>query len=602
MEVFEEILKLNEKESLKSWLELCKNCGKTQEKVLKGIINKAQYTEFGKCYNFEDINSIEEFRENVPILEYDDISEYIERMADGEEDLLFPGRTSFFISTSGTTGNSKKIPENDLSLNAKSAVLKLRNAFLTKCVFEKVKNSSKLIGLLKEKGVDLKAIDSKSLLDKFHFYSVTSSSPNNKTKGGIDIGFASGKTFDNSIFAKRLAYPKEIMGLANGESIMYLSMLFALRYDDIVIITANNAGRFYSRVKYAQEHAEEIISDLRNGTISNRIILSSEERKVLEKYIEPCPEQANFLEDLLKRGKEYFIPKYYWKYLISCRFWLSGSVGVNVDKLKEYLDEDVLYFDVGYGASEAKINIPFESNTGSGTLAISSVFYEFIPVANSQSGDENVTENEIENGTKSEIENGNKKGNKNEKILTAAELKDGGEYEILLTNYAGLYRYPLHDIVRVNGFFGNTPNIEFISKSREILNIAQEKVPAPLVLDFLSEFIAENNGVLRQAQIYPNLADSNYDIFIELENTKKIELIDNFEELSLKFDNILRENFELYDRNRKFKSINQLNIYFMKMGWQDYLYDKREETGAPRSQIKLDSMIKELPSKDWILK
>lgn len=569
MDIYNEILSLNGEGLLKYWLELCDDCRATQEEVLKSIIENSRDTEYGKAHNFSSIKSVEDYRRNVDISDYDAFEDYIERMANGERDLLFPGLTDFFISTSGTTGKSKKIPESKEGLEAKSAVLTLRNGFLAKTLMENIMDSKKFKELIVNKNIDVNNL-SRDLINNVHFYSVTSASPNKKTSGGIDIGFASGKTFENSKFASRLSYPKELMGLSDGEATMYLTMMFALRYDDVVFITSNNAGRFYSRIKYAQEHAEEMINDLRCGTISERLNISDDERKLFESYIEPHPQRADELEELLNRGRKYFIPKYYWKYLFVGRFWLSGSVGVNVDKVRKYLG-DVLYFDIGYGASEGKLNIPFKNDIGYGTLAIASVFFEFIPVGE-------------------------------DTVLTADELEDGGEYEIILTTYSGLYRYPLHDIVKVRGFVGNTPNIEFISKSKEILNIAQEKVPAPGVLDCLNRFIESKGFNLRQAQIYPNNKEISYEIYIELENVNEFNQKDiDLDSLNIEFDDLLRNKFELYNRNRKFESLEPLRIYVMREGWQKHLYDLKEKTGAPRSQVKLATMINEAPENEWII-
>lgn len=568
MEIYETILSKSTDDVFKHWFELCSNCKKTQEEVLLGIINNSKDTLFGKNHNFSNIKSVDDFRSEVPISEYLDFEEYIDEMAKGKEDILFDGLTEFFISTSGSTGKSKLIPESSKSNNAKKAVLLLRNTFLYKIFSEKMANNKRFMEFIKFKNFDINSISMEDMVNNVHIYSVTSTSPNKKTSGGIDVGFASGKTFDNSKYADRLAYPKELMGLGDGEAIIYLTMLFALRYDDVVFVTSNNSGRFYTRVKYAQNHAEELIDDLKNGTISEKLNLSANERKFFESLIKPDPKRAEELRDLLNKGREYFIPKYYWKYLFIGRFWLSGSVGVNVDKLRPYLPDDILYMDIGYGASEGKFNIPLEDNLASGTLAIASLFFEFIPVDNP------------------------------DLILTADELEDNKEYEIILTTYSGLYRYPLHDIIKVRGFYGNTPNIEFISKSKEILNIAQEKLPAPQVIDYLKDYISSLGFNLRQSQIYPNNKKISYEIYVELEETS-CEI--NWDDFAVDFDKLLRSKFELYDRNRMLGSLDQLKVYSMKQGWQNYLYDLREATGAPKSQVKLDSMIKEAPSDKWIL-
>ena len=230
------------------------------------------------------------------------------------------------------------------------------------------------------------------------------------------------------------------------------------------------------------------------------------------------------------------------------------------------MPDDLLYWDVGYGASEGKLTIPIKENEGYGTLATSSIFFEFID------------------------ENGN--------ILTADNLKDDCDYEIILTTYSGLYRYQLHDIVRVKGFFENTPNIEFITKSREIINIAQEKIPAPGILDILTDFMRNNNLTSRQAQIYPNNDDLCYEIYVELEDSSNVNVL----KLSKDFDNVLREKFELYGRNREFESLNEVKIILMKDGWQKSLYDTKDTGNVPRSQIKLEAMILKRPDNEWILK
>lgn len=567
--LFQELLNKNEQDSLQQWIKCCKDCRETQERVLKEILMEAKDSMLGKKYDFASIKTIEEFQNKVPISEYEAIQDEIELMAEGREDILFQGRTEYFISTSGTTGISKKIPESKNSMEAKKAVNKLRKAFLMGELYPHMKKSPRFAAFLKHKQIDPKDVTPKELMKQFHFYSVTSAIAGQKTSGGIDIGYASGKTFENSDFAENLAYPKELMSLKDGEATMYLTMLFGLRYDDVAMVTSNNAGRLYARIEYAKEHAKELLHDLTYGTIKEDIILSEEERKIAESYMTPQPERAKELQKLLDQGKEFFIPKYYWPYLMVARFWLSGSVGVNVKKIRKYLPDDLLYFDIGYGASEGKINIPFQKDLGCGTLGIASLFFEF------QSMEDN-------------------------RILTADQLEDGKEYDLILTNFGGLYRYPLHDVVQVKGFMENTPNIEFITKSKEILNIAQEKLPASSVLSCMNQLALELGTAMKQAQIFPDNENSRYVIFMELEGNSSIDFnISNFEEL---LDNRLKEGFDLYGRNRKFESLQAPQVVLMKNGWQDNLFALKEQKGTPKSQIKLESMIIKVPENKWILK
>jgi hypothetical protein len=88
-----------------------------QREVLQDLVTSAQYTEFGKKYRFSKLFTLKEFKKNVPIHEYEDIKPYIERMMNGEENILWNTPINWFAKSSGTTSDkSKFIPISDESL------------------------------------------------------------------------------------------------------------------------------------------------------------------------------------------------------------------------------------------------------------------------------------------------------------------------------------------------------------------------------------------------------------------------------------------------------------------------------------------------------
>ncbi|MEJ7738799.1 MAG: GH3 auxin-responsive promoter family protein [Chitinophagaceae bacterium] len=88
-----------------------------QREVLQELVTAAQYTEFGRRYNFNHLFSIKAFKETVPVHEYDDLKPYIERMMEGEENLLWNTPIKWFAKSSGTTSDkSKFIPVSEESL------------------------------------------------------------------------------------------------------------------------------------------------------------------------------------------------------------------------------------------------------------------------------------------------------------------------------------------------------------------------------------------------------------------------------------------------------------------------------------------------------
>ncbi|MFW6101170.1 MAG: GH3 auxin-responsive promoter family protein [Bacteroidota bacterium] len=88
-----------------------------QREQLFKLINKAEDTEWGKKYDYPSIESIRDFQERVPVNRYEDMKPYIERLLQGESDLLWPGTIRWFAKSSGTTSDkSKYIPVSKESL------------------------------------------------------------------------------------------------------------------------------------------------------------------------------------------------------------------------------------------------------------------------------------------------------------------------------------------------------------------------------------------------------------------------------------------------------------------------------------------------------
>ncbi len=85
--------------------------------MLQHLVTSAQNTEFGAKYNFSRLFSVKEFKKAVPIHEYDDLKPYIQRIMDGEENLLWNTPVKWFAKSSGTTSDkSKFIPISEESL------------------------------------------------------------------------------------------------------------------------------------------------------------------------------------------------------------------------------------------------------------------------------------------------------------------------------------------------------------------------------------------------------------------------------------------------------------------------------------------------------
>ena len=91
----------------KKW---ARNPAETQRTVFDELIKSAANTQFGIDHGFADIKTHDDFVKRVPIRDYEELKPYIERVVNGEENILWPGKPLYFAKTSGTTSGAKYIP------------------------------------------------------------------------------------------------------------------------------------------------------------------------------------------------------------------------------------------------------------------------------------------------------------------------------------------------------------------------------------------------------------------------------------------------------------------------------------------------------------
>ena len=100
----------------------------TQQKVFNDLIASARDTSFGKDHDFEQISTHKDFVKRVPIRDYEALRPYIDKVVEGEENVLWPGKPLYFAKTSGTTSGAKFIPLTKESMP--SHIKAARNAIL----------------------------------------------------------------------------------------------------------------------------------------------------------------------------------------------------------------------------------------------------------------------------------------------------------------------------------------------------------------------------------------------------------------------------------------------------------------------------------------
>jgi phenylacetate-coenzyme A ligase PaaK-like adenylate-forming protein len=101
----------------------------TQQKVFASLICQAKKTKFGIDHHFEKIKSVEDFANQVPIRDYEQLKPYVDKVVNGEENILWKGKPLYFAKTSGTTSGAKYIPLTKASMP--THINAARNAILS---------------------------------------------------------------------------------------------------------------------------------------------------------------------------------------------------------------------------------------------------------------------------------------------------------------------------------------------------------------------------------------------------------------------------------------------------------------------------------------
>ena len=415
-----------------------------QEETLMDILACGAESEFGKKHDFENINSVEEFRNKVPITEYGDYAGQIERMKKGETDLLFNGRTASFVVTSGTTGKAKFIPESPMGELVKKIVGNMRTVEMIRSCPASLIEGNKILG-------------------------ITNLAVYNKTQAGIPVGSASGQAAGaDPSTAEKLVVPAAVLSASELElsQVDYLTLLFSAAERNVIALICNNIAHFEILLRSFNDNIEPFINDIRQGTISLEI--SDKLRAELMKSFKADPARADELEKM-HREKGALTVSDLWKnfQFVSC--WLSADVGRIARELKYLFPENTMYFDWGYGASEGKFNIPVSPDTSGGLVAAFGYFFEFLPMDGGEP-------------------------------VLLQDTEDNGKYELIITSYSGFYRYNMHDIVRITDDGGKMKSIEFVCKSSDKIVIGGRDFYSADLTEHIEGYEAENNTVIRLYQ------------------------------------------------------------------------------------------------------
>ncbi len=409
--------------ALRRFMSSIENATAEQARLFEQLVRRAANGAFQRDHGFASIQSYEDYASALPIRRYADMAPYIERVRQGEVGALFEADTPIlmFALTSGTTAEPKYIP-------------------ITQDVLEHWREGWSVWGLralLDHHGCFLRGI-----------VQVTSPMNDHIAPGGAPCGAITGllATKQRRLVRRYYTAPIAVADIRDAAAKYYTIMRMSIDRDVAFMVTASPATLLLL-ARAADDHREQIIRDIHDGTLWSQLSMPSETRTALSSRLRPRPDAAKRLERLAaEHGGLY--PRHYWQ-LGFLAHWTGGTMGLYLPLLKKYFGETPSR-DIGLLASEGRLSVPIDDGTASGVLNVRSHFFEFIPAE----------EYGLPHAT----------------ALRTHELEIGREYFVLLTNGSGLYRYDLGDRVRVTGRMGEAPMIEFLSRDAHTSSMAGEKL------------------------------------------------------------------------------------------------------------------------------
>ncbi|MCR5088494.1 MAG: GH3 auxin-responsive promoter family protein [Oscillospiraceae bacterium] len=457
----------------RSLKEMRRNCARANDlsrEFLMKTVRDNRDTEYGKRYHFDRIHSIEDYKRLVPFSCYDDYAPYIERMVDrGEKNLITTYPIVQYAETSGSVGVPKKIPVSRQSMSIYTKYTITRVTALADAWHREHYGKRLPIG----RGFNQLEIVDRTLPD------------------GTPLGNISGSAAKSykKLFPYYLTSPIPVLYPKGYMPMMYLKARYVLADPDCSFLFSVFMTNLVDMMNYIKRNWEILVEDIRTGTFNDDVQIDDETKAELMKVTKPKPQRAAELEREFRRGFDTPIIPRIWPKMSFISTIGTGGFAAYTRSMRSFSGNVPIDFQI-YGASEAMMATCTSIEDPSFALLCDSCFYEFLPAdAPADSTD----------------------------TLNIDQLEVGKEYEIIITNLSGFYRYRIKDVIRVLGWEGESPKITFAYRKSQLLDLSGDKITESMMDETIRRTGEELGVNIIDYAVYPNreVSPPRYEFLIE---------------------------------------------------------------------------------------
>ncbi|MBN3275655.1 GHDC protein, partial [Polyodon spathula] len=484
---------------------------RVQEDTLLQRIHRNQNTEYGQLYRFAEIKNAEMFQRLHPLTRYDHYSEFIRRVARGEENVLIAERPSILAMTSGSSDMLLSTRATDREFFMQGIAVGLHAMFNTFPETQSLQKTAKL------------------------WYTPTWQ----QSEAGIPIGTNSSTHNSSRHVLNLYSTPAPAFQIPTEPETLYIHLLFALKDPTLGTLEANFASIIYYAFDALRERWQELVEDIRQGRVNPQLGIAADVREKLDSLLRPDPWRAAELGTQFEKGFQ-GIARRLWPDLNLVLTVDSGSNSLYGDLLKDHYCQGLPFYSPVYAATEGLIGV----NLWPGSperhylLCPRSMFCEFIPVGSLEE--------------------------QQPQTLLMDQVKEGECYELAVSNAAGLCRCRIGDVVKVVGFYNQCPIVEFRYRHSQMLNVRGEKTSEEVFYRALQravqlwpgaeliDYCCVESGLLGH---FSGGSDPHYEVFVELKGVRNLS-----EDQRYKLDRCLQEDSAVYKSFRLKGSIGPMRV------------------------------------------
>ncbi|KAJ8898806.1 hypothetical protein K2173_007231 [Erythroxylum novogranatense] len=433
-------------EALKEIENITKKADEVQQNLLKRILEQNGETEYLSQY-LKGLKNIAEFKRTVPVTTYKDVYPYIQRIANGEDSSLITGRpiTEMLCSSGTSAGEPKLMPSIAEDLDRRTFFYNLITPIVNQYVPGLDEGKAMFLNFVKAEMSTPCGLPARTVLTSYykskHFKCRTRDSFHDFTSP------------DQAILCK------------DSNQSMYCQLLAGLIYRHQVLrLGAVFASALLRAISFLERNWVHLCNDIRRGEL-DPLVTDPECRLCMSRILSsPNPALADEIEEICNSSS--------WKGIL-CHLWprakyieavVTGSMAQYIPSLQYYSEGKLPLVCCMYASSECYFGVNLNPLCDPADVAFTILpnmcYFEFIPLGENGSWLMCVEEEE-------EVAN--------DKLVDLVHVRLGCYYELVVTTFAGLYRYRIGDVLQVIGFHNQAPNFRFICRRNVVLSIDNDK-------------------------------------------------------------------------------------------------------------------------------